>query len=172
MFRPNKFTRLQEWFIRLTLSKKDMSAKIPSNYKETLSSMDDDEIETSYIDPLVREVFEGAEDGFIYKLSEMSDCDHRIVYPGWASAVKGIPTKLTPMYLMRTEWVLWYDTGKVEIVDLPRTGGWDANGNYTNYPNQQIMTMPLGVVKAAKVGSTGGWEPLGAGGLRWELYVL
>lgn len=172
MFRPNKFTKLQEWFIRLTTSKKNTSTKIPSTYNETLSSLLDEETETCYIDPLVREVFEGTEDDFIYRLSELSDNDPRIVYPGWVSAIKGIPTKLAPMYLMRTEWVLWHDTGEVEIVDLPRTGGWDINGNYTNYPPLTIMSMPLGVVKAAKVGSGGCGEPPGASGLRWELYTL
>lgn len=172
MLRPNLFTKLMEWIARLTVPKQPSLYSLGSNYANALSKIVDGEADTRYSDPLVREVFEGVDDEFIYKLSELSDTDPRIVYPGWADAVKGIPTKLSPMYLMRTEWVLWYDTGKVEIVELPRTGGWDEHGNYTNYPKHTLISMPLGVVKAAKVGSGGSEEPTGASGLRWMLYVV
>ena len=172
MSRPNWFIKLNEWLARLKISKRQYGTETTTTRNGTLSAMVDEDTQQGYVDPLIKEVFEGAPDEFIYNLSNFSDTDPRLVYMGWASAKSPIPTKLSPMYLMRTEWVLWYDNGKVEVVDLPRTGGWDINGNYTNYPHQPIMSMPLGVIKAAKVGSGGCGEPQGASGLRWELYVL
>lgn len=172
MFRPTRVTRLREWLARAIMPK--------TSYPEDLSKLDTNELdsliesseEQSNANPLLREVFDGAPDEFIYNLSFYIDEPNKGNHPNWDEASFGVPYQLTPMFMMRTEWVLWYFDGRVEVVELPRTGGWDEDGNYVNYPPADKPAIVSGVQRAAKVGTLNDNADGGVSMCRWQLFTV
>lgn len=172
MFRPTRATRLREWLARIIMPK--------SVYPENLSKLDtgalDNLIESSEeqsdVNPLLKDVFDGAPDEFIHNLSFYMDETNKGDHPNWDEASFGVPYQLTHMFMMRTEWVIWYLDGRVEVVELPRTGGWDENGNYVNYPPVDKPIIVSGVQRAAKVGTLNDKNNGGVSMCRWQLFTV